>query len=259
MATNPPFVAIPYDIFTDPDLSHAAKLVYGRLELYAGHDGRCCPKHETLAHEVCLKERQLRSVLDELRNANLIDWRRTRTSCIYEVFSDRWKTADLNNTESGRKLPISDPRVAENCQSDRQETADLDRQKTADRKAGLKSSIKKQAAAASEIIQTALRQDGISIRDPKHPEEMLGIAMEYKCSAEQLAKFISQTQAARSPRIRNSALMLTVIREHFERWLETSGVSKASPAEARSKRETPISNPTPDMNLSESELEKWTS
>ena len=124
---QPDFVAIPYAVFSDPDLSHAAKLTYGRLKLYAGEDGRAFPKHETLASEVCLGHRQLRTVLSELQGAGWIEWRRARTNCIYTVFSDRQKSATLNGedrqktaSQSGGKLPITSAenchsRVAENC------------------------------------------------------------------------------------------------------------------------------------------------
>jgi hypothetical protein len=126
---EPDFVAIPYAVFVDPNLSHAAKLVLGRLRLYAGKDGRAFPKHETLASEVCLRDRQLRTVLSELQAAGWIEWRRARTNCVYTVFSDRQKTTTLNRqdrqktaSQSGGKLPITSAenrhsRVAENCQS----------------------------------------------------------------------------------------------------------------------------------------------
>ena len=107
---EPAFVAIPYKVFRDPDLSHAAKLVYGRLRLYGGADGKAYPRHETLAAEVAIQPRQLRNVLGELQNAGWIDWKRTRTGCLYTIFPDRQKTAG----EIGKKLPV---RSAENCQS----------------------------------------------------------------------------------------------------------------------------------------------
>ena len=47
------FVQIPGpEVLHDPVVSHAAKLAYGRLLLYAGRDGRCNPAQETLAAEV---------------------------------------------------------------------------------------------------------------------------------------------------------------------------------------------------------------
>jgi hypothetical protein len=109
-AFRPFFIMIPYEILKDKNLSHAAKLTYGRLKLFAGKNGRCCPKHKTLAREVCLSDRQLRNVLVELRNAGWIDWRRARTSCLYIVHSDRQETSG----QGGKRLPINSE---ENCRS----------------------------------------------------------------------------------------------------------------------------------------------
>lgn len=108
-------------ILHDRAVSHAAKLAYARLLLYAGRDGRCNPAQETLAAEVCLSSRQVRTVLSELRLRGWITWKRTRTSCCYDITGpvlDRKKTADPD------------------C-SDRKETSNLDiedRKKTSDKK-----------------------------------------------------------------------------------------------------------------------------
>jgi Helix-turn-helix domain len=129
---DPDFIQIPYHVLRDTRISHAAKLVYGRLKLYQGRNGQCNPKHETLAREVCLSSRQLRTVLSELRKAGWIDWHRTRSSCSYTVFSDRRKTSYL----------------------DRKETADLDRRKTAYRRSSSEeiTEKKKAAAGASSVV-----------------------------------------------------------------------------------------------------------
>lgn len=108
------FVLLPLEVLHDPTISHAAKLTYARLGFFAGKNGRCNPSHETLAAEICLKPRQVRTVLAELKARGWLTWRRTRSSCWFTVsgpIPDRQKTATLD--------------------SDRQKTADLDRQKTA--------------------------------------------------------------------------------------------------------------------------------
>jgi hypothetical protein len=114
------FIPIPLEIVRDPNLSPSAKLVYGRLKLYAGKDGRCFVKHKTLGAEVCLENRQLRTVLAELRAAGWIDWRRGRTNCHYTIHSVRQKTADQDRQKSanvtGGKPPV---RSAENRQQKR--------------------------------------------------------------------------------------------------------------------------------------------
>ncbi len=134
---SPEFITIPYQVFRDPSISHAAKLVYGRLKLYAGKDGQCNPHQETLAAEVCLCDRQLRTVLEELRLAGWIDWRRGRTCCYFSIY-DQPKTGrklPVSTLQSGRKLPVSKGSDRKKTATlDRKKTAAQDRKKTADRK-----------------------------------------------------------------------------------------------------------------------------
>ena len=66
----------PYKVFTGihlpnallkyPGLSLSAKVVWGRLAQYAGHDGKCHPKIDTIAEEVALSGRQVKNLLNEL-------------------------------------------------------------------------------------------------------------------------------------------------------------------------------------------------
>lgn len=65
------------------ELSPGAKLVYARLARYAGKRGVAFPRHATMAAEVGLSERQVRTYLGELRDARLI----------YSVQSGRGKPA----------------------------------------------------------------------------------------------------------------------------------------------------------------------
>ncbi|HEX4276455.1 MAG TPA: helix-turn-helix domain-containing protein [Bryobacteraceae bacterium] len=107
-APGPDYIAIPYGVFTNSTLTHAAKLLFGRLKLYAGEDGKAFPKHETLAREICVTDRQIRRLLDELKTANLIEWKRTRTSCLFELKTvpDRTQMSDLNPIKTGHTRPI---------------------------------------------------------------------------------------------------------------------------------------------------------
>src|SRR5262249_29992952 len=82
------FVQVPYDVYTDPDLTSTEKLVIGRLILFAGKDGRCYPSHETLAAELRLKPRQVRNLMASLKQKGWIAWRRTGKSNAY-VLCDR--------------------------------------------------------------------------------------------------------------------------------------------------------------------------
>ena len=47
-------------------VSPGAKIAYGRLVRYAGEDGACHPRQETLAREIGVSDRQVRSYLQEL-------------------------------------------------------------------------------------------------------------------------------------------------------------------------------------------------
>src|SRR5450755_95050 len=110
------FVQIPFEVLHDLAVSHAAKLTYGRLLFYAGRDGRCNPAQETLAAEVCLSDRQIRNVLKELHARGWITWKRTRTSCSYDITGpvpERKETSDLDmrdrkktSGEIGNLLPV---------------------------------------------------------------------------------------------------------------------------------------------------------
>ncbi len=113
MNGEPDFIQIPMAVLRDPALSHPAKLLYGRLKLFAGKNGQCNPRHATLATEVCMGVRQLRQAISDLRKAGWIDWRRSRTS--YYTINER--------PEIGGKPQIL--RVAENRKSELRKTANL--------------------------------------------------------------------------------------------------------------------------------------
>jgi hypothetical protein len=113
------FIIVPMNVLRDSIIGPAAKLLYGRLRLYAGKDGRAYPKHETLASEVCLAERQVRYLLMELKAAGWIDWTRTRTSCVYTIYPDRQKSADQARQDvADLSAEKCRSRLAEKCQSE---------------------------------------------------------------------------------------------------------------------------------------------
>jgi hypothetical protein len=104
---QPEFIIIPYAVFTDPNLLPVAKLVYGRLKLYAGKKGEARPKQETLAQEVCLKRRQLQKVLRQLRDAGWISWDRGSKNCTYTVHPDVHSSAHHETPEIGTRVRIT--------------------------------------------------------------------------------------------------------------------------------------------------------
>ena len=143
MTPGPEFIMVPLTVYADPLIGHAAKLIYGRLRLYAGKDGRAYPKHERLGGEIGLADRQIRYVLMELRAAGWIDWTRTRASCVYTVFSDRQKSADQARQD------IADL-MAEKCRS---RSAEKCRQKRSIENHHQKRSMEKGSADSSGVVE----------------------------------------------------------------------------------------------------------
>jgi len=59
-------IHIPEALVRCKEISPGAKLAYGRLARYAGQDGVCYPRQETLAREIAVCVRQARRYLEEL-------------------------------------------------------------------------------------------------------------------------------------------------------------------------------------------------
>lgn len=65
-------VFIPIALLRYGGIGLPAKVMWGRLAMFAGEDGRCYPKQETLADELGLKVRQVRNLLVELEKEGFI-------------------------------------------------------------------------------------------------------------------------------------------------------------------------------------------
>jgi hypothetical protein len=62
--------------------------LYGRLRLYAGRSGKCCPKHSTLAKEIGLRSREhLQRLVAKLQRLRLIESKRGRYFNTYRVLN----------------------------------------------------------------------------------------------------------------------------------------------------------------------------
>jgi hypothetical protein len=98
-------VVIPVAIFLNKDLSHAAKLMYGRLLYYAGKDGKCYPLVGTLAKELGITRRQARSCLRELEQAEFIKRNyRVGTSSFYTfLWHKSFEASEENDPSVGKK------------------------------------------------------------------------------------------------------------------------------------------------------------
>lgn len=64
---------VPTWLLEREELSPGAKLLYGKLCQFAGRDGHCFPRQETLAGALGIAERQVRNLVGELKNAKLIE------------------------------------------------------------------------------------------------------------------------------------------------------------------------------------------
>jgi hypothetical protein len=102
-------ISIPLSLVSDPNVNHAAMVVYGRLKLYAGKEGKAFPWHETLAREVHLKKSQLKVMLVQLRDAGWISWERGRRGCVYTVHPKRLEMTGSDSRKTGH---LKDPEIA---------------------------------------------------------------------------------------------------------------------------------------------------
>lgn len=63
---KPDFIKVPLWILGRTDVSMGAKLTYGRLLLYAGENGECFPRQETIADALGVTRRMVRKYISEL-------------------------------------------------------------------------------------------------------------------------------------------------------------------------------------------------
>jgi hypothetical protein len=84
---KPDFAKASLELMNVPGFPARLQLLYARLCLYAGSDGRCHPKHETLAKEIGIRRRQVLALLQQLRRFRLIEWTRGRYFNGYRVLN----------------------------------------------------------------------------------------------------------------------------------------------------------------------------
>lgn len=70
------FTQIPNVVIRNPELSPAAKCVYGLLLSYAWQEDSCFPGQLKLAEHMGCTDRAIRTFLNELRDYGLITWDR---------------------------------------------------------------------------------------------------------------------------------------------------------------------------------------
>ena len=69
------FTSIPNRILENPDLTLGARMTYAMLLKYAWQDNFCFPAQESVARDLGVTDRSVRTFLTELRDHRLIDWK----------------------------------------------------------------------------------------------------------------------------------------------------------------------------------------
>ncbi|MGB3480335.1 MAG: helix-turn-helix domain-containing protein [bacterium] len=90
------------------EVSHGAKIVYGRLCQHAGKNGDCFPKQKTLAKECGMSARTAQKYIKELKDLELIEiWRYGKKRANrYKFLKHKWMKFDnLQTTKVGKILP----------------------------------------------------------------------------------------------------------------------------------------------------------
>lgn len=88
---------IPNWLLRRSEISPGAKLCYARLAQYAGQDGKCFPKQETLAAELAVSVDQAQRYLQELIRCNLVETQRCGLGKANSYFflSHPWNSTEI--------------------------------------------------------------------------------------------------------------------------------------------------------------------
>lgn len=69
------FTSIPNRVLENSELTLGARMAYAMLLKYAWQDGFCYPAQQRIAHDLGVTDRSVRTFLNELRVAGLIEWK----------------------------------------------------------------------------------------------------------------------------------------------------------------------------------------
>lgn len=94
-------------IWRNPEISMAAKVVLLDLIFYAGVKGNAFPSHKTLAKDLGISTRYVRSQLNELRKWRCIDWKKRgfSKSNSYAINTDLLTLIDVETTPNVEQKP----------------------------------------------------------------------------------------------------------------------------------------------------------
>jgi len=138
---NTTFAPIPNWLLSRPEISFGAKCTYARLLQFANHDGVAWPNQQTLAQELGIKDRQLRTYIQELVRFFLIgiELQGMPASNRYYFFYHPWMEtfSEQNNARPNLEQPQDRQSSAEqdrqfSAEQGRQSSAEQDRQSSAE-------------------------------------------------------------------------------------------------------------------------------
>jgi Helix-turn-helix domain len=138
---NTTFAPIPNWLLSRPEISFGAKALYGRLIQFADQDGVAWPNQQTLAQELGIKDRQLRTYLQELVSFLLIgiELQGMPASNRYYFFYHPWmeafsqqNSAQPNLDQPKDRQPSAEQDRQPSAEQDRQSSAEQDRQSSAE-------------------------------------------------------------------------------------------------------------------------------
>lgn len=156
------FTAIPNRVLENNGVSLGARMTYAMLLKYAWQKNFCFPAQESIARDLAVTDRSVRTFLNELRDKKLISWKRQGLNRpnIYYIL----KLPDLNpNSPNGHSGPenISAP--------DRKQTSAQDRKQASDKE----DSIKK-----TQNTGTVIKKSLTKTASPKEPKQINWAALQ---------------------------------------------------------------------------------
>ena len=219
----------PISLCSHPGLTQGAKLLYGRLALYAGRNGRCFPSLDSLATDMAVDLATVKRWLKELTDARLISRQRggqgRPSECIFlwnGLLSASLKSASMRSTDSaGMRYAI------------KEEISKREISKESERAEGDQMAIHE--------ISSALDAINCSHRWPTDSASLLEIGERAGRDASGMALFISDYGTRKRNRPRSAAFFLKFAAEDLPSWIQRNGERLARLKEPAIEPEKPSS------------------